>query len=64
MKNYMGVIENRKSFHQDIPACLADITRFMKPHFACSTRCGSLPPMVPRAASWPTSVEDHRGGRR
>jgi uncharacterized protein (DUF362 family) len=31
MKNYMGVIENRKSFHQDIPTCLADITRFMKP---------------------------------
>jgi len=31
MKNYMGVIENRKVFHQDIPACLVDITRFMKP---------------------------------
>jgi len=31
MKNYMGVIENRKLFHQDIPACLNDITRFMKP---------------------------------
>ncbi len=31
MKNYMGVVENRKVFHQDIPACLADITRFMKP---------------------------------
>jgi len=31
MKNYMGVIENRKLFHQDIPTCLADITRFMKP---------------------------------
>ncbi|NUQ64440.1 MAG: DUF362 domain-containing protein [Pirellulales bacterium] len=31
MKNYMGVIENRKLFHQDIPACLVDITRFMKP---------------------------------
>ena len=31
MKNYMGVIENRKSFHQDIPTCLADVTRFMKP---------------------------------
>lgn len=31
MKNYMGVIENRRFFHQDIPTCLADITRFMKP---------------------------------
>lgn len=31
MKNYMGVIENRRSFHQDIPTCLADITRFMRP---------------------------------
>jgi uncharacterized protein (DUF362 family) len=31
MKNYMGVIENRRFFHQDIATCLADITRFMKP---------------------------------
>jgi uncharacterized protein (DUF362 family) len=31
MKNYMGVIENRKLFHQAIPECLVDITRFMKP---------------------------------
>jgi len=31
MKNYMGVIENRKLFHQDISNCLVDITRFMKP---------------------------------
>lgn len=31
MKNYMGVIENRRFFHQDIPTCLVDITRFMKP---------------------------------
>ncbi|MGB9688632.1 DUF362 domain-containing protein, partial [Thermogutta sp.] len=31
MKNYMGVIENRRVFHQDIPTCLADITRFMRP---------------------------------
>ncbi len=31
MKNYMGVIEQRRNFHQDIPTCLADITRFMKP---------------------------------
>jgi uncharacterized protein (DUF362 family) len=31
MKNYMGVIDDRKSFHQDIAASLVDITRFMKP---------------------------------
>jgi uncharacterized protein (DUF362 family) len=31
MKNYMGVIDDRKAIHQDIPTCLADITRFLKP---------------------------------
>jgi uncharacterized protein (DUF362 family) len=31
MKNYMGVIENRKSFHQDLPTCICDITQYMKP---------------------------------
>lgn len=31
MKNYMGVIENRRSFHQDLPTCIADLTRYMKP---------------------------------
>jgi uncharacterized protein (DUF362 family) len=31
MKNYMGVIDNRKLFHQDIATCIADLTRFMKP---------------------------------
>jgi uncharacterized protein (DUF362 family) len=31
MKNYMGVIDDRKVIHQDIPVCLADLTRFMKP---------------------------------
>lgn len=31
MKNYMGVIADRKSFHQDIPTCLADLTRYLKP---------------------------------
>jgi len=38
MKNYMGVIENRRLFHQDIPTCLADITRFMRPSF-CILDC-------------------------
>lgn len=31
MKNYMGVIENRKSFHQDLPTCICDLTRYAKP---------------------------------
>jgi uncharacterized protein (DUF362 family) len=31
MKNYMGVIDDRRSFHQALPECLADLTRFMKP---------------------------------
>jgi uncharacterized protein (DUF362 family) len=31
MKNYMGVIEKRNTFHQAIPECLVDLTRFMKP---------------------------------
>lgn len=38
MKNYMGVIENRRLFHQDIPTCLADITRFMRPNL-CVLDC-------------------------
>jgi uncharacterized protein (DUF362 family) len=31
MKNYMGVIEKRQLFHQDLPTCIADLTAFMKP---------------------------------
>jgi uncharacterized protein (DUF362 family) len=31
MKNYMGVIGKRPTIHQDIPTCLTDLTRFMKP---------------------------------
>jgi uncharacterized protein (DUF362 family) len=34
MKNYMGVIEKRNTFHQDIPTCLSDITRYMKPRIS------------------------------
>jgi len=34
MKNYMGVVENRKKFHQDLPYCIADLTRFMKPRIS------------------------------
>ena len=30
MKNYMGVMDNRKPFHQAIDVCLADLTRFMQ----------------------------------
>lgn len=31
MKNYMGVVEKRREFHQDLPTTIADITQFMKP---------------------------------
>lgn len=31
MKNYMGVVEKRQVFHQNLPKTVADITRFMKP---------------------------------
>jgi uncharacterized protein (DUF362 family) len=31
MKNWMGIMENRPSFHQDMPTCLADLSRFMQP---------------------------------
>ncbi|MBK9118273.1 MAG: DUF362 domain-containing protein [Phycisphaerales bacterium] len=34
MKNYMGVVENRGFFHQDLPTTIADITRFMKPRLS------------------------------
>jgi len=31
MKNYLGIVENRKLFHQDLPVCITDLTRFVKP---------------------------------
>ena len=31
MKNYMGVMENRRTFHQALPECITDLTLFMKP---------------------------------
>jgi uncharacterized protein (DUF362 family) len=32
MKNYMGVIGgNRSTWHQNMEACVADVTQFMKP---------------------------------
>ncbi|OQB36606.1 MAG: hypothetical protein BWY09_01886 [Candidatus Hydrogenedentes bacterium ADurb.Bin179] len=34
MKNFMGVVEKRQIFHQDLPTCIADITAFMKPRIA------------------------------
>jgi uncharacterized protein (DUF362 family) len=36
MKNFMGIIETRQVFHQDIPACLVDITRFIRPRVRLS----------------------------
>ncbi len=34
MKNYMGVVGNRRIFHQDLPGCIRDITAFMKPRIS------------------------------
>jgi uncharacterized protein (DUF362 family) len=34
MKNYMGVMEKRNTFHQAMPVCVADLNRFMKPRIA------------------------------
>jgi uncharacterized protein (DUF362 family) len=34
MKNFMGVIEQRNTFHQAIAPCLADLTRFLKPRLS------------------------------
>jgi len=34
MKNYMGVIGNRRVFHQDLPACIRDLTAYMKPRLS------------------------------
>lgn len=34
MKNYMGVIENRRKFHQDLPGCIRDMTAYMKPRLS------------------------------
>jgi uncharacterized protein (DUF362 family) len=31
MKNYMGVVDNRAKFHQDLPTTITDISLFMKP---------------------------------
>ena len=30
MKNFMGVVEQRQKFHQDLPTCITDITRYMR----------------------------------
>lgn len=34
MKNYMGVVENRGKFHQDLPGTIRDITAYMKPRLS------------------------------
>ena len=31
MKNYMGVVDDRGRFHQDLPGCIRDITAYLKP---------------------------------
>lgn len=34
MKNYMGVVEDRRKFHQDLPGTICDLTAFMKPRLS------------------------------
>jgi uncharacterized protein (DUF362 family) len=34
MKNYMGCVDDRGTFHQDLPTTIADITQFFKPRLA------------------------------
>lgn len=34
MKNYMGVVEDRRKFHQDLPGAIRDITAYMKPRIS------------------------------
>lgn len=34
MKNFMGIIDNRRKFHQDLPGCIADLTAYLKPRIA------------------------------
>lgn len=34
MKNYMGVVGNRRVFHQDLPGCIRDITAYMNPRLS------------------------------
>jgi len=51
MKNYMGVIENRSSFHQALPVCVADLTRFMKPRICVMDAVRTLPAHGPRGGN-------------
>ena len=65
MKNYMGVIENRRLFHQDIAACLADLTRFMKPRICVLDAVRILTAHGPKGGKLGRrATEDHRGRRR
>ena len=34
MKNFMGVVDDRRVFHQDLPTHIADITRYLKPRIS------------------------------
>jgi len=51
MKNYMGVMENRTPFHQAMPACLADLTRFMKPRICVLDAVRTLTAHGPRGGN-------------
>jgi uncharacterized protein (DUF362 family) len=56
MKNYMGVIEKRNTFHQDIANCIADLTRFLQPRICVLDAVRILKDHGPRGGD-PKDVE-------
>jgi uncharacterized protein (DUF362 family) len=56
MKNYMGVIEKRNVFHQDISTCITDLTRFLRPRICVLDAVRILKANGPRGGD-PKDVE-------
>jgi uncharacterized protein (DUF362 family) len=56
MKNYMGAIEKRNTFHQDIATCVADLTRFLQPRISVLDAVRILKDHGPRGGD-PKDVE-------
>jgi uncharacterized protein (DUF362 family) len=51
MKNYMGVVDNRGFFHQDLPRTIRDITQFMKPRLSVLDAVRTLTDHGPRGGN-------------
>jgi len=56
MKNYMGVIDDRGTFHQALPQCITDLARFMKPRICIMDAVRTLKAHGPRGGN-PADVE-------